>query len=75
MPSKIYLKSILGLFIFPAYTNENGILSFKLLKTTSFLLKEWDAKYTEMIEQFKKLRKKKAQAEEYAKQLEEMGKK
>ena len=37
--------------------------------------KEWDEKYTEMIEQFKKLRKKKAQAEEYAKQLEEMGKK
>ena len=37
--------------------------------------KEWDAKYTEMIEQFKKLRKKQAQAEEYKKQLEEMGKK
>ena len=36
--------------------------------------KEWDAKYTEMIEQFKKLRKKQTQTEEYKKQLEKMGK-
>lgn len=51
-----------------------ALLYYQKKITEPLKSKEWDIKYKEMIEKFKKLRKKQAQAEEYKKQLEGMGK-
>ncbi len=51
-----------------------ALLYYQKKITEPLKSKEWDIKYKEMIEQFKKLRKRQIQREEDKKRIEEMGK-